>query len=59
MRLTAVDFNVYAAEKVDIRCLSGQMYELRRAYREWFRTAARKFKKYFFRTSEPFGAPTS
>jgi len=46
-RLTAVDFNVYAAEKVDIRCSSGQMYELRQARREWFRPAARKLKKYF------------
>jgi hypothetical protein len=47
MRLTAVEFNIYAAEKVDIRCPSGQMYELRQPHKEWFKPAARKFKKYF------------
>jgi hypothetical protein len=47
MRLTAVDFNIYAAEKVDISCPAGQMYELRQGHREWFRPAVRKFRKYF------------
>ncbi len=47
MRLTAADSNIYAAEKVDIRCPSGQMSELRQANREWFRPAAGKLKKYF------------
>jgi hypothetical protein len=47
MRLTAVDFNIYAAGKVDIRCPSGQMYELRQTHKEWFRSAIGKFKKYF------------
>jgi hypothetical protein len=59
MHLTVVGFNIYAAEKVDIRCPSGQMYELRQIRREWFKAAIRKFKKYFFLTGEPFGPPTS
>jgi hypothetical protein len=47
MRLTAVGTNVYAAEKVDIRCPSGQMHEIRPARAEWFTGAVGKFKKYF------------
>jgi hypothetical protein len=50
MRLTAVDFNIYAAEKVDIRCPSGQMYELRQAHKEWFSPTVRKFTNYFLPT---------
>jgi uncharacterized membrane protein YgdD (TMEM256/DUF423 family) len=33
--------------RVGIRCLSGQMYELRQTHKKWFRPAIGKFKEYF------------
>ena len=59
MRLTAVGSDVYAAEKVDIRYPSGQMYELRPARAEWFTGAVRKYKRLFWLASEPFRPPAS
>jgi hypothetical protein len=59
MRFTAVDSDVYVAEKVDIRYPSGQMYELRLAHAEWFSLPPENLRNIFYLASEPFGPPAS